>query len=121
MPALAAALAACGGDAGTARGCASIFFREGIADSRVADVRTDLEHGPFVRSVRSVSREKAVAYFREKYPEIANGLAPGPLPDTLYVTPRSVADLPRIRAELKRFGKVVDVVEVDAAPCPAGQ
>jgi len=74
-----------------------------------------------VRSVRFVSKEKAVAYFREKHPELVTSLAPGPLPDSLYATPRSAADLRRVRAALRRFGSVVDVVEVDAASCPARQ
>jgi hypothetical protein len=99
-------------------GCAGVFFREGATATQVAPVRSSLERSRFVRSVRAVSKEKALQYYRQRYPELTNSLAAGPLPDTLYVTPRQGSDLESIQAELRRFGDAVGYLQLDAAPCP---
>lgn len=84
----------------------SAYFKTGLAENQILNVKSQIERDPRVQSVTYVSAEQALAQFREAHkndPLITDSikeLNENPLPATLQVKAHNLEDYPAIAEEL---------------------
>lgn len=114
----AALLAGCGGSS-AASGCVNVYFQLGATKKQEEEVKRSVERDAYVKSVRFVSKEQALASLKRRYPKVFKTLTsgtPNPLPDSLRLgVDRSQLESVRRSLDLPR--PLVAQVALRPTPC----
>ena len=94
----------------------SAYFKNGIAESRILDIRDELRKDQRIKEVDFVSSEEAERTFRERHQtdkvilDSLNELTENPFPATLQIKADQLEDYPAIAEELNN-GQYKDLIE----------